>query len=70
MTSEHNDFLFFNHEEELNEDIVPAGYWDILIVDDEPEIHTVTELALSGVEFWGKHCVFIMLTLALRLSKY
>lgn len=63
--------FFFNHEEELNEDIVPAGYWDILIVDDEPEIHTVTELALSGVEFWGKkHCVFIMLTLALRLSKY
>ena len=54
MTSEHNDFLFFNHEEDLNEDIVHAGYWDILIVDDEPEIHTVTELALSGVEFWGK----------------
>ena len=54
MTSEHNDFLFFNHEEELNEEVVPAGYWDILIVDDDPEIHTVTELALSGVEFWGK----------------
>ncbi|MGO2130994.1 MAG: bifunctional diguanylate cyclase/phosphodiesterase [Pseudoalteromonas prydzensis] len=54
MTSEHNDFLFFNHEEELDAEVVPAGYWDILIVDDDPEIHTVTELALSGVEFWGK----------------
>ncbi|CAM4348853.1 bifunctional diguanylate cyclase/phosphodiesterase [Pseudoalteromonas ostreae] len=54
MTSEHNDFLFFNHEDEPQEEDVPKDYWDVLIVDDDPEIHTVTELALSGVEFWGR----------------
>ena len=54
MTSEHNDFLFSNYEEDLHVDVVATEHWDILIVDDEPEVHTVTELALSGVEFWGK----------------
>lgn len=54
MSSEHNDFLFTDHEEESVTERVPTGYWDILIVDDDPEIHSVTKLALSGVEFWGK----------------
>lgn len=54
MSSEHNDFLFADHEEESLIEPVPNGYWDILIVDDDPEIHSVTKLALSGVEFWGK----------------
>ncbi|NNG44496.1 EAL domain-containing protein [Pseudoalteromonas sp. NEC-BIFX-2020_002] len=54
MTSEHSDFLFFNHQDEPLNEVVPTEFWDILIVDDDPEIHSVTKLALSGVEFWGK----------------
>ncbi len=54
MSSEHNDFLFTDHEEEPLTETIPSGYWDILIVDDDPEIHSVTKLALSGVELWGK----------------
>lgn len=54
MSSEHNDFLFTDHEEEPLTETIPTGYWDILIVDDDPEIHSVTKLALSGVELWGK----------------
>lgn len=54
MSSEYNDFLFTDHEEEPLTETIPTGYWDILIVDDDPEIHSVTKLALSGVELWGK----------------
>ncbi|MBF0381981.1 MAG: adenylate/guanylate cyclase domain-containing response regulator [Magnetococcales bacterium] len=32
---------------------VPPDAWKILIVDDEPEIHKVTTLALDGVTFQG-----------------
>ena len=31
-----------------------SDFWDVLVVDDDPEIHSVTKLALSGVEFWGR----------------
>ena len=33
--------------------------WNVLIVDDEPDIHDVTKLALSGFEFENKKCHFI-----------
>ena len=33
--------------------------WTVLIVDDEPDIHEVTKLALSGFEFEKKKCRFI-----------
>ncbi|WP_404342426.1 EAL domain-containing protein [Pseudoalteromonas mariniglutinosa] len=54
MASENSDFLFFDHEDEPSLEEAVSDYWDILIVDDDPEIHSVTKLALSGVEFWGK----------------
>ena len=54
MASEQDDFLFLDHEDDTPESNLPQGYWDILVVDDDPEIHSVTKLALSGVEFWGK----------------
>jgi diguanylate cyclase (GGDEF)-like protein len=34
------------------------GYWDILIVDDEPEVHTVTQLALSDFSFCNRQLRF------------
>ncbi|MFQ3257527.1 EAL domain-containing protein [Pseudoalteromonas distincta] len=53
MSSDQNDFLFFEQDYEDDAVIEPTKFWDILIVDDEPEIHSVTKLALSGVEFLG-----------------
>ena len=31
-----------------------AVYWRILIVDDEPDIHAVTRLALNKVKYKGR----------------
>lgn len=33
--------------------------WKVMIVDDEPEVHTITRLALSGFEFDGRSLEFI-----------
>jgi len=45
-----------NSVEESNEQL---DTWRILIVDDEPEIHKVTELALGGMEILGRRLEFI-----------
>ena len=54
MASESNDFLFSDQDDEQLVDETVSDFWDVLIVDDDPEIHSVTKLALSGVEFWDK----------------
>jgi c-di-GMP phosphodiesterase len=35
------------------------GVWRILIVDDEPEVHKITAMALSGVEILGRNLEFL-----------
>lgn len=52
-----NDFLFADEPEAP----VPHhnGSWKVLIVDDEPEVHAVTKLALSDFSFQGKNLEFI-----------
>lgn len=52
-----NDFLFAEEPEE--EIYVSRGSWKVLIVDDEPEVHAVTKLALSDFSFQGKNLEFI-----------
>lgn len=37
----------------------PVRAWKILIVDDDPDIHDVTELALTGLEFNGRGLQFL-----------
>ena len=54
MASESNDFLFSDQDDEPLLSETASEFWDVLIVDDDPEIHSVTKLALSGVEFWDK----------------
>ncbi|KZN37259.1 EAL domain-containing response regulator [Pseudoalteromonas luteoviolacea] len=54
MASEQEDFLFADQEVSHEAQEVDTGFWDVLVVDDDPEIHSVTKLALSGVEFWGR----------------
>jgi len=52
-----DDFLFADDEdEEVVEDL---GSWKVLIVDDEPEVHAVTRLALSDFELNGKTLEFV-----------
>ncbi|MBH0058269.1 DUF3369 domain-containing protein [Pseudoalteromonas sp. SWXJZ94C] len=52
------DFLFSDEPEEVVSDI-EQGTWKVLIVDDEPEVHAVTKLALSDFEFQNKRLEFI-----------
>ena len=53
-----SDEIFFAEdiEEEVGED---HGTWKVLIVDDEPEVHAVTKLALSDFVFQEKRLEFI-----------
>ena len=52
-----NDFLFAEEPEEQAP--IHHGSWKILIVDDEPEVHAVTKLALSDFCFQGKNLEFL-----------
>jgi len=51
-----NNFLF--SDENLNQEHESTSnnedYWDVLVVDDEEDIHQVTKLVLSGFEFEDK----------------
>ncbi|NOU52385.1 DUF3369 domain-containing protein [Pseudoalteromonas sp. JBTF-M23] len=50
-----SSFLFSDELiEEPNNPNLASEYWDILIVDDEEDIHQVTKLVLSGFEFEKK----------------
>ena len=51
-----NDFLF--SEDVVEESQSPQAFWDILIVDDEEDIHQVTKLVLSGFTFEDKKLRF------------
>lgn len=51
-----NDFLFADEVEDNSKE--DEGKWKILIVDDEPEVHAVTKLALSDFSFLGKRLEF------------
>ncbi|MGQ0466471.1 MAG: adenylate/guanylate cyclase domain-containing protein [Sporichthyaceae bacterium] len=42
---------FLDEDPELVPASDPATWWKLLVVDDEPEVHKVTELALSGFAF-------------------
>jgi len=52
-----NDEFLFAEEPEHVEPAV-HGSWKVLIVDDEPEVHAVTKLALSDFTFQGKNLAF------------
>ncbi len=58
MAPEQEDYLFAEHEEVTQEEETTSAFWDVLVVDDDPEIHSVTKLALSNLEFWGKKLRF------------
>jgi len=54
-----DDELLFADDEHTDEAISDGGRsWKVLIVDDAPEIHVVTKLALEGFEFAGRQLEF------------
>lgn len=56
----HDDFLFID---DGDEDEIPEGSggeaWQVLIVDDDPEIHSVTQLALSDLIVLGHRLEYL-----------
>ncbi len=62
QTSEnlHDDFLFIDDSDE--EEILEgkgSEAWQVLIVDDDPEIHSVTQLALSDLVVLGQRLEYL-----------
>lgn len=56
-----SDELIFAEEDEpaVAADKESAGYWRVLLADDEAEVHSVTRLALAGVSFRDKPLRFL-----------
>ena len=56
----HDDFLFIDDgdEDEISEGIGGEA-WQVLIVDDDPEIHSVTQLALSDLIVLGHRLEYL-----------
>ena len=53
-----NDELIFLSEEKGSEVKASSGFWNILVVDDDEEIHSVTRLALSDLVVNDKNLKF------------
>lgn len=47
-----DDLLIFTEDDLPSTDT--NNCWNLLIIDDEPEVHSVTRLALDGIDFLGK----------------
>ncbi|WP_445682437.1 EAL domain-containing protein [Radicibacter daui] len=65
-SSHHGENTPLEDEEELltfSDDIAPAaastGVWNVLVVDDDEEVHQTTDLALRGVELLGRRIVLM-----------
>ena len=55
-----DDFLFIDDSDE--DEILDSAVgetWKVLIVDDDPEIHSVTQLALSDLVVLGRHLEYL-----------
>lgn len=58
---EDNDELLFvdeDYQDDSDEEEEFTGYWDVLIVDDDHEIHSVTKLALSDLNVFDRRLRF------------
>ena len=53
-----DEFLFSDEALDVVSEVV-QGSWKVIVVDDEPEVHAVTKLALSDFEFQDKRLEFI-----------
>jgi response regulator RpfG family c-di-GMP phosphodiesterase len=53
-----SDEILFVEDDE-NDDVLVTGNWKLLIVDDEPEVHAVTKLALGDFVFQDQGLEFL-----------
>lgn len=53
-----NDLMFAPETAQHLQD-PPLEPWVVLIVDDEPQVHEVTELVMADFEFSGRHLMFL-----------
>jgi CheY-like chemotaxis protein len=49
-----NDELTFTPEEEIKSTVAVADPWNILVIDDDMEVHVMTKLALKNVKIYGR----------------
>lgn len=54
-----DDFLFIDDSDDEIFDSAIKDTWKVLIVDDDPEIHSVTQLALSDLVVLGRHLEYL-----------
>jgi class 3 adenylate cyclase/CheY-like chemotaxis protein len=57
-TTDPDDLFTFAAEDPPPEESPGAGEWHVLVVDDEPHVHTVTKLALDGLRIDGARVLF------------
>ncbi len=63
-----DDFLFSDEPHDVAEP-QEVGRWKVIIVDDEPEVHAVTKLALSDFEFQKRSWSLYLLILVKKQKK-
>ncbi|WP_448245501.1 bifunctional diguanylate cyclase/phosphodiesterase [Thalassotalea agariperforans] len=62
QSTEHTDDDFLFIDDSLDDEIIEEGngeIWKVLIVDDDPEIHSVTQLALSDLIVLGRKLEYL-----------
>lgn len=57
-STDSTDDLFFAPEEEEKTEIL-EGTWKVLILDDDPQVHTITTMVLSKIIFQGRGLSFL-----------
>ena len=55
---ENDELIFLEEDESTNETDTSVGQWNVLVVDDDEEIHSVTRLALSDLVLNDKNLLF------------
>ena len=58
MVSSQDEPLFLHDDDEIIQSEYSKGFWKILIVDDDQEIHAVTKMALADVVICGRQLEF------------
>ncbi|GEM_PF-1449688 len=53
-----NDDILYA-EESTGEKSKPTNNWKVIVADDEPSVHLVTQLALGGFQFDGKNLILL-----------
>ena len=59
ISREASDLVYAPEDDNTSDKVINDTPWKILIVDDEPDIHTVTQMSLKNFEFAGRGLEFL-----------